>query len=81
VKTIKVTPAQFKALQLLTRRDLSTLRKHPNLVKEGKHLIRACRKVIRHIEALHQYANARKRQTAYRRIVKVCERALEKVEK
>ena len=66
---------------MLDARDLRTLRKYPRLVREAKHLIKACKKVIRHVEALHAYTNAKKRQTAYRRIAKICSSALESIER
>jgi 5-bromo-4-chloroindolyl phosphate hydrolysis protein len=81
MRTVKLSPRQAQVLDSLTPRELRTLRKYPKLLREGKQLIRACKKVIKQIEALHQYANARKRATAYRRIVKVCEKAIERVER
>jgi len=81
MRTVKLSSRQAQVLDSLTPRDLRTLRKYPSLLREGKQLIRACKKVIKQIEALHQYANARKRATAYRRIVKVCEKAIERVER
>jgi hypothetical protein len=80
VKTTKVTSGQYEALRQLAPRDLRLLRKHPRMLREGRHLVKACKKVIKLVEALHQYSNARKRETAYKRIVKVCEKALERVE-
>ncbi|HTP94977.1 MAG TPA: hypothetical protein VMK05_03960 [Burkholderiales bacterium] len=81
MKTLKVTSAQHKALQVLTRKDLNTLKKHPKIVAAGRALLKACRKVVKHVEAIPQYANSRKRQTAYKRIIKVCQKAIEAAEK
>jgi hypothetical protein len=44
MKTIKVTRAQYKALQHLSRRDINTIRKHPQLVGAARDLLKACRK-------------------------------------
>ena len=81
MKTVKLTSRQIEVLRALSPRDMRTLRRYPSLLREGKNLIRACKKVIKQVEALHQYANARKRATAYKRIVKVCEKAIERVER
>jgi hypothetical protein len=81
VKTIKVTNAQHKALQALTRKNVNTLKKHPKIIAAGRGLLKACKKVIKHVEDLPQYANSRKRQTAYKRIVKVCQKAIDAAEK
>ena len=81
VKTIKVTNAQHKALQALTRKDLNTLKKYPKIVAAGKTLLKACKKVVKHVEDLPQYANSRKRKTAYKRILKVCQKAIDIAEK
>ena len=64
----------------LAPRELRTLRKYPNLLREARHLIKACKTVMRQVEALHDYTNARKRATAYRKILKVCSGALERIE-
>ena len=81
VKTIKVTNAQHKALQALTRKNVNALKKHPKIIAAGRGLLKACKKVIKHVEDLPQYANSRKRQTAYKRIVKVCQKAIDAAEK
>jgi len=80
MRSEKRNARQAEVLRALTPRDLRVLRRYPGLLREAKHLIKACKKVIAQVEALHQYANARKRQTAYKRIVKVCAKALERVE-
>lgn len=80
MKTIQVTPMQRRVLQALDRKDLATLRRYPGLVREGRHLVKAFKRVIRHVEKLHDHSNARKRRTAYARIVDVCERALARIE-
>ena len=81
MKTIKVTNAQQKVLQALTRKDLNTLKKQPQLLAASRMLLKACKKVVKQVEQIPQYANSRKRQTAYKRIVKVCQKAIDAVEK
>jgi 5-bromo-4-chloroindolyl phosphate hydrolysis protein len=76
MKSIKVTRAQYKALQHLSRRDINTIRKHPQLVGAARDLLKACRKVVKRVEGLSDYASRRKRRTAYRKIVAVCENAI-----
>ena len=39
----------------LAPRELRTLRKYPNLLREARHLIKACKTVMRQVEALHDY--------------------------
>ncbi len=78
MKTIKVTRAQYKALQHLSRRDINTIRKHPQLVAAARDLLKACRKVIKRVEGLSDYASRRKRRTAYKKIIAACERAIER---
>ena len=80
MKTLKVSNAKYKAFQSITRKDLSVLKKHPNIISKGRALLKACKKVIKQVEAIPQYANHRKRQTAYNRIVKVCQKAIELAE-
>jgi hypothetical protein len=77
MKTVKVTRAQFKALQHLSRKDINTLRKHPQLVSAARDLLKACRKVVKRVEGLSEYASRRKRRTAYKKIVAVCKKAIE----
>ena len=78
MKTIKVTRAQYKALQHLSRRDINTIRKHPQLVSAARDLVKACRKVIKRVEGLSEYASRRKRKTAYKKIISLCEKAIER---
>lgn len=78
MKKIRVTRAQFRALQQLSRKDINTLRKNPGIVAAAKELLRACRKVIRRIEAIPEHASRRKRATAYKRVVRICRKAVEK---
>jgi len=78
MKTVKVTRAQYKALQQLSRRDINTIRKYPQLVAAAKDLVKACRKVIKRVEGLSDYASRRKRRTAYKKIIAVCEKAIER---
>jgi len=78
MKTVKVTRSQYKALQQLSRKDINTLRKHPQLVSAARDLVRACRKVVKRVEGLSEYASRRKRRTAYKKIIAVCEKAIDK---
>lgn len=78
VKTIKVTTAQREVLEILSRRDISAIRRNPKLVASAKHLLAACRKTIKKLESIPEYANKKKRATAYRRIIALCEAAIEK---
>jgi hypothetical protein len=81
MKTVKVTRAQYKALQYLSRRDINTIRKHPQLVGAARDLLKACRKVVKRVESLTEYASRRKRKTAYKKIIAVCEKAIERAGK
>ena len=76
MKTIKVTRAQYRALQHLSRKDINTIRKHPQLVAAARDLLKACRKVVKRVEGLSEYASRRKRRTAYKKIIAVCEKAI-----
>lgn len=78
MKTVKVTRAQYKALQQLSRKDINTIRKHPRLVAAARDLLKACRKVVKRVEGLSEYASRRKRRTAYKKIIAVCEKAIER---
>ncbi len=80
MKSVKVTRAQYKLLQSLSRKDINTLRKHPEIVAAAKDLLHACRKVVKRVEAIPEHASRRKRRTAYRKIVAVCEKAIVKAE-
>ena len=81
MKTVKVTHGQYRVLQNLTRKDISTLKKYPKILAESKQLLRACKKVIKRVEAIAEHASRRKRQTAYKRIVGICQKAVDRVEK
>ena len=81
MKTIKVTRGQYQVLQNLSRKDVATLRKYPKIVAESKRLLRACKGVIKKIEAIPVHANRRKRQTAYKRIIGICQKAIDPVER
>lgn len=81
MKTVKVTQGQYRVLQSLTRKDLATLKKYPAILAESRHLLRACKKVIKRVGQLTEHANRRKRQTAYKRIVAICREAIDRVEK
>lgn len=81
MKTIKVTPGRYRVLQGLTRKDISLLKKHPKILVESRQLLRVCKKVIKRIESISEYASRRKRQTAYKRIAAICQKAIDRVEK
>ena len=81
MKTVSVTHGQYRALQKLTRKDLSTLKRYPRMLAEARYLLRACKRVIKRVEAIPPHANRRKRQTAYKRIVNICQKAIDRVEK
>jgi len=81
MKTIKVTHAQYRVLQSLTRKDIRLLKKHPKVIAESHQLLRACKKVIKRIEGISEYASRRKRQTAYKRIIVICQKSIDLVEK
>lgn len=76
-KKVKVTRAQHKALQLLSRKDINTIRRHPGIVGSAKDLLRACRKVVKRVEAIPEHASRRKRATAYKRILHICRKAID----
>jgi len=52
MKTVKVTGAQHRVLQILSRKDISTIQRNPQLVAGAKHLLLACRKVIRKVDEI-----------------------------
>ena len=79
--TVKLTRSQYRALQGLTRKEIGILNKYPKILAESKELLRTCKKVIKKVEELPEHANKRKRQTAYKRIIAVCQKAVERVEK
>ena len=81
MKTVKVTHGQFRVLERLTRKDLSTLRKYPKILAEARALLRACKRVVKRIQAIPEHASRRKRQTAYRRVISVCQQAVDRIEK
>ena len=81
MKTTKVTRGQYQILQKLTRKEFSTLKKHPKILRESKDLLRTCKKVITKVEAMPEYASKHKRQTAYKRIITLCQKAVDSVEK
>lgn len=81
MKTVKVTRGQYHALQNLGRKEAATLKKFPKILAESKRLLRTCKSVIKKIEKIPQHANWRKRQTAYKRIVRICQKAIDAIEK
>jgi len=80
MKTVKVTRGQYRVLQNLTRKEVGTLKKYPKILAESKQLLRACKKVIKKIEEVPEHANRRKRQTAYKRIIRICQKAIDLIE-
>jgi hypothetical protein len=80
MKSVKVTGAQQKVLQILTRKDIAAIRRNPKLVAGATHLLLACKKTIKKVEEIPQYASRKKRETAYRRIVEVCRKAMAEIE-
>lgn len=80
MKTVKVTRSQFRVLQVLSRKDINTIRKHPAIVSAAKELLRTCRKVVKRVKAIPDHASRRKRRTAYRKITTLCEKAISKIE-
>ena len=80
MKSMPVTRAQRQALQALSARDLAALRRNPKLVSGAKHLLVACQKVIRKIEKIPHHAGQKRRDSAYRGIVEMCRKAIDKVE-
>jgi hypothetical protein len=62
----------------LSRKDINIIRRHPQLVSAARDLLKACRKVVKRVEALSEYASRRKRRTAYKKIIAVCEKAIER---
>ena len=77
MKTMKVSRGQHQVLQTLTRKDYSALRKHPKLLSESKHLLRALKNIVRNIEGIPEHASRRKRKTKYKRIITICEKAID----
>jgi len=77
MKTMKVSRSQHQVLQTLTRKDYSALRKHPKLLSESKHLLRAFKNIIRNIEGIPEHASRRKRKTKYKRIITICKKAID----
>jgi hypothetical protein len=80
MKNMKVTGAQHKVLQILTRKDIYAIQRNPKLVASAKHLLLACKKTIKKVEDIPQYASRKKRDTAYRRIVALCRNAIDNAE-
>ena len=81
MKSIKVTGAQYKVLQVLTRKDIYTIQRKPRLVASAKQLLLACKKTIKKVEEIPQYASRKKRETSYQRIVALCRKAIDNVER
>ncbi len=77
MKTIKVSRSHYHVVQALTRKDIAMLRKHPKILTESKQLLRACKSVIKKIEEIPEHASRRKRQTAHKRIIGICRKAID----
>ena len=80
MKSVRVTGAQHKVLQVLSRKDISAIRRNPKIVGGAKHLLLACQKTIKKVEGIPQYASRKKRETAYRHIVAICRKAIAEIE-
>jgi hypothetical protein len=80
MKTVKVTRSQQRVLQNLSRKDIAFLKKHPKLLVQSRELLRACKKVIKRVETIPEFANRRKRQTAYKRVIAICQKAIDRFE-
>lgn len=80
MKIVKVTGAQHKAVQILSRKDIAAIRRNPKLIAGAKHLLAACKKTINKVEGIPQYASRRKRETAYRHIVAICRKAIHEID-
>lgn len=78
--TVKLTRDQHRLLQSLKRKEMATLKKYPKMLAGSRTLLRACKKVIKKVEAIPEHANRRKRQTAYARVVKICQSAIDLVD-
>jgi hypothetical protein len=81
MKVKKVTPARNRLVEKLTRKELSALKKYPKILAEARQLLRAFKKVIKRVEIIPEHANRQKRRTAYKRIVGICQKAIDRVEK
>ena len=79
MKTVKVTGAQHKVLQILSHKDISAIQRNPKLVAGAKRLLLACKKTIKKVEEIPQYTSRKKRETVYRRIVALCRKAIDEV--
>jgi hypothetical protein len=80
MKSVKVTRAQQKVLQALSRKDIRIIRKNPSIVSAARDLLRACRKILKRVEAIPEHASRRKRRTAYKKIAVACEKAIARAE-
>jgi len=80
MRNVKITSAQHKVLQILSRKDIYAIQKNPKLVASAKHLLLACKKIIKKVDDIPQYASRKKRETAHRRIVALCRKAIHAVE-
>jgi len=81
MKYAKVIGAQHKVLQILSRKDIYAIQRNPRLVASAKHLLLACKKTVKKVEKIPQYASRKKRETAYRRVIALCRKAIDTVER
>jgi len=81
MKNVKVTGAQHKVLQILSRKDIYAIQRNPKLVASAKRLLLACKKTIKKVEEIPQYTSRKKRETVYRHIVALCRKAIDEVER
>ena len=58
----------------------TALRANPQLLAGSKHLLVACKKVIKKLEAIPRGAGHKRREGAYQRIIVMCQKAIEKAE-
>jgi len=75
---MKITRSQKAALELLSKRDITALRKNPALISASREMIGAFRKIIRKVEAIPEYSSRKRRATTYRRIATLARHALHK---
>ena len=80
MKSVRITGAQQKVLQILSRQDIYAIQRNPKLVASAKHLLLACKKTVKKVEEIPQYASRKKRETVYRRILALCRKAIHEVE-
>jgi hypothetical protein len=80
MKAVMVTRAQRQVLLQLSRQEINAIRRNPKLVSGAKHLLVACKKIILRVQAIPEYASRKKRATAHKRIVALCQKAIERAQ-